>query len=36
MGNGVIGVIWQGNQEKWSFYDRENFGCATMAETVRG
>ena len=36
MGNDVIGVIWQGNQEKWRFEDRESFGCATMAETVRG
>ena len=36
MGNDVIGVIWQGNQEKWRFEDRESFGCATMVETVRG
>ena len=36
MGKDVLGVIWQGNQEKWRFEDRESFGCATMAETVRG
>ena len=36
MGNDVIGVICQRNQEKWRFEDRESFGCATMAEMVRG
>ena len=36
MGNDVLGVIWQGNQEKWRFEDRESFGYAIMAETVRG
>ena len=35
MGKDVLGVIWQGNQEKWRFEDRESFGCATMAETVK-
>ena len=32
----VLGVIWQGNQEKWRFEDRESFDGATMTETVRG